>query len=46
MSGIKQVKSTDPNWINEIPIEEFEDDTEDFTEILNLDPENDNLEED
>ena len=34
--GVKEIDSSDPDWINELPIEEFEDDNDDFTEILTL----------
>lgn len=36
MEPIKQKTPEDKDWINEIPIEEFDDDTEDFTDILDL----------
>jgi hypothetical protein len=34
MKDIKEHDSSDPNWINELPIDEFENDDDNFSSIL------------
>jgi hypothetical protein len=39
MKNVKEYDSSDSNWINELPLDEFENDNDDFTDMLIIDNE-------